>query len=172
MLVFAHGSLMFHRVPAPVAGPGRAIGWSRRFGHPSVRNWGTDAAPAPTCCLVEGGEVSGLVLSVDRRSLAAIAAREASEPVEIEVETDGTRTTAYTWTMRTTWADRHLDDLAGLGAANVAAGGGPSGDALDYATGVCETLRRHGLADLQAEDYLTRLRELASAPGRGSPPPA
>lgn len=156
--VFAHGSLMFHHTPAAGPVPARVEGMRRAFGHPSVRNWGIPAAPAPTCCLLEGGAVEGLAFEVSEDTVEAVRWREASEPIRVEVRLPDGVAEALTWRMGTAWADEPPEELARLGAANVAAGGGPFGDALDYVVGVCRALSSHGLGDPEAERYQRLLR--------------
>jgi hypothetical protein len=60
--------------------------------------------------------------------------------------------------------------LVDHGLANVAAGGGPSGDALQYASGVLRALTDRGLRDPLVAEYVgafdTSLRDMSVAPER------
>lgn len=152
--VFTHGSLM-NDPPFPVVHSvvAEAPGWSRTFGHPSVRNWGTHRAPAPTSSLVAGGHAVGVAHLIDARLVDRIVAREASDPVHIGIRVDGTPRRALTWTMTDHWADWTADQLAHAARRNVAAGGGPLGDARGYLATVIEALRVHGRSDSSATLY-------------------
>lgn len=170
--VFAHGSLMFDAdFDATAVLPGRAWGWARRFGQPSVRNWGTEAAPAPTCSLSRGAFCDGLLLGLPGGGsgsiLATLVRREANEPATITVSTGFGDTAAYTWLMSDAWASLGVDELASHGAANVRAGGGPRGNAWQYVAGVHETLSAHGLEDELVTRYAERLRGEVAGPDPG-----
>lgn len=128
-------------------------GWERRLGQPSIRNWGRPSHPAPTSCLVPGEAVIGVAFGVERRRWQhvydGLMDREAQQPVECMVHVEKTTVKALTWPMSATWADRPMEDLVAAGRANVLAGGGPHGHALDYANGL-----ERSLADLGAQDPL------------------
>lgn len=157
---------------ARVAVPGRVAGWERRFGHPSVRNWGVPDAPAPTSCLVPGEMVDGVVYGVDGEWAGTVerglVIREAAEPIEVEVVVDGGVVPALTWPMGTAWADLGPEALAEKAARNVAAGGGPSGDALEYLVGVARAL--DGRHDPVVSRYLAAVGDdlPRGRPSRGS----
>lgn len=160
--VFAHGSLMFDADFEPqTVLPGRAWGWERRFGQPSVRNWGTATAPAPTSSLNRGSHCDGLLLGLPSGRagsvLASLVQREANEPVTVTVSTEFGDVSAFTWLMSDSWARLDAAELAAHGVANVRAGGGPRGDAWQYATGVHDALSAHGLRDDLVSRYLEQL---------------
>lgn len=142
--VFAHGSLVFHR--ADLDGPASAArleGWSRVFGHPSVRNWGRPDWPAPTSCLVPGGSVDGMLYEVpdpDGTVLAGLRRREAADPIAVTIRLAGRPLPALTWRMSDTWASREVPELVAAAAHNVRAGGGPFGDAWAYVDGIVRAL--------------------------------
>jgi cation transport protein ChaC len=171
--VFAHGSLMFDAgfEPAHVLS-GRAWGWERRFGQPSVRNWGTTDTPAPTSSLSRGSHCDGLLLGLPNGHsgsiLASLVEREANQPISLSVSTEFGDVTAFTWLMSDTWAELGVEQLAVRGVANIQAGGGPSGDAWRYAAGVRDTLDDHGLHDGLVSQYVDALQPGAEA---GSAPP-
>ncbi len=173
--VFAHGSLMFDAdfQPSEVL-PGRAWGWERRFGQPSVRNWGTETAPAPTSSLSRGSHCDGLLLGLPRGRagsiLASLVRREANDPVTVTVSSEFGDVSAFTWLMSDAWASVGIDGLAKLGAANVEAGGGPRGDAWRYASGVQLALSAHGLEDALVGGYVECLRAEVGATGPGPLP--
>jgi cation transport protein ChaC len=161
--VFAHGSLMFDAdFDAAAVIPGRTWGWERRFGQPSVRNWGTKVAPAPTCSLSRGSHCDGLLLGLpEGRSgsiLASLVQREANDPVTVTVSTEFGDVPAFTWLMSDAWAALAVDELAARGAANVRAGGGPRGDAWRYASGVRGALSSQGLDDPLVSEYVEALQ--------------
>ncbi len=165
--VFAHGSLMFDPGFEPRQTlVGRVWGWERRFGQPSVRNWGTAETPAPTCSLSPGGHCDGLLLGLPNGGsvLRTIVAREANEPATVTVSTEHGDVEASTWLMSDGWADLAVAALVDRGIANVGGGGGPSGSAWDYVTGVEAALTRHGLSDALVSGYARALRS-AVAPG-------
>lgn len=173
--VFAHGSLMFDSdFDAAAVLPGRAWGWERRFGQPSVRNWGTEAAPAPTSSLSRGNFCDGLLLGLPGGSAGSIVAslvrREANDPTTVTVSTEFGDVAAFTWLMSDAWASLDVDELSRRGAANVRAGGGPRGDAWRYASGVHDTLSDHGLQDGLVARYVARLEPDVGRTGSGSPP--
>jgi len=166
--VFAYGSLMFR--------PGFDVaevrpGWLRHrrrvFGHPSVRNWGTRVCPAPTASLVAGAGTWGLVVRPGGDAVEVfgrLVEREASEPEVGDVEVDGDVVAAYVWTMGSEWAGRGIEELVEAAVANVSCGGGPYGNAWDYADGVATVLDRHGLVDPLVVSYHAAL---AAALGGG-----
>jgi cation transport regulator ChaC len=161
--VFAHGSLMFDPDfgAAPVMS-GRAWGWERRFGQPSVRNWGTADTPAPTTSLSRGSHCDGLLLGLPKgRSgslLASLIRREANEPVTVTVSSEFGDVSAFTWLMSDAWASLGVEELADHAVANVRAGGGPRGDAWRYARGVRDALSAYGLDDPLVSEYVEALR--------------
>ena len=180
--VFAHGSLMFDsEFEAAAVMPGRTWGWERRFGQPSVRNWGTAEAPAPTSSLSRGSHCDGLLLGLPVGQagsiLTSLVRREANEPATVKVSTAFGDVSAFTWLMSDAWASLEVEDLADRGAANVVAGGGPRGDAWRYASGVHEALSAHGLQDDLVTRYVQRLepdletRNPAPSPTTGMPLP-
>lgn len=161
--VFAHGSLMFDADFEPqMLLPGRAWGWERRFGQPSVRNWGTEVAPAPTCSLSRGSHCDGLLLGLpEGRSgsvLASLVQREANDPVTVTVSSEFGDVSAFTWLMSDAWATLGVGELVGRGADNVRAGGGPRGDAWRYGSGVRGALWSHGLDDPLVSKYVAGLQ--------------
>jgi len=129
-------------------------GLQRRFGHPSIRNWGSRRAPAPTSSLVHGGSVIGAAYRVDHDTLGVIIGREASQPTETQIRLDHRHVDGFTWTMTDAWADRSLSWLAGAASRNIDAGGGPLGDALDYARTVSGGLRTLDASDPYVDAYL------------------
>ena len=135
----------------------RLSGYERRFWHPSVRNWGTDDAPAPTCCLVPGPSVDGVAYLVEPATVAWINRREAMEPIAVEIDAGGRHLAALTWTMRRTWEGATAAELADHAIRNRAAGGGPSGDAVDYVAGVAAALRDGPGTDRATSEYLEAL---------------
>lgn len=155
---FAHGSLMFSPGFTPeITMRARAVGWERRFGQPSVRNWGRPGTPAPTCSLAPGEGCAGLALGV-RGSVASdvmrsLVAREALDPMTVTVELDEGDATAFTWKMGSAWNDASTEELVGAAVTNIDAGGGPSGDAWDYVEGVARSLARHGIDDAGVTRY-------------------
>lgn len=160
--MFAHGSLMFDAdFQAREVLPARVWGWERRFGQPSVRNWGTETAPAPTCSLSRGSHCDGLLLGLPEGRagsvLASLVRREADDPVTVTASSAFGDIPAFTWLMSDAWASVGIDELAALGAANVRAGGGPRGNAWRYASGVRETLAAHGLRDEMVTQYVDKL---------------
>lgn len=160
--VFAHGSLMFDsEFEAAAVLPGRTWGWERRFGQPSVRNWGTTQTPAPTSSLSRGSHCDGLLLGLPEGRagsvLASLVRREANEPATVTVRSEFGDVSAFTWLMSDAWASLGIEDLAGHGAANVLAGGGPRGDAWQYASGVRDALHAHGLEDTLVTRYVSVL---------------
>lgn len=157
--VFAHGSLMIEP-PYPVMRSQSAVvqGWQRSFGHPSIRNWGSSKAPAPTSALVSGGAVSGVAHLVDPIVVRHIAAREASEPVEVTATVGGSSVAAKTWLMSDAWSLLSPARLAGAAIANVEAGGGPMGNAIDYLELVHRALVHHAVSDESVERYLEACR--------------
>ncbi len=168
--VFAHGSLMFDSGFEPAAiMPGRVWGWERRFGQPSVRNWGTSEAPAPTSSLSRGSHCDGLLLGIPHGDggsvLRRIVAREANEPVSVTVSTELGDAEAFTWLMSDAWASLSVEELACHGVVNVAAGGGPRGDAWQYVSGVREALSAHGLDDGLVTWYADTLGPRVAASG-------
>lgn len=168
--VFAHGSLMFDPdFQAPEVVPGRAWGWERRFGQPSIRNWGTEPAPAPTSSLSRGSHCDGLLLGLPRARagsvLAELRRREAAQPVTVTVSSEFGDVSAFTWLMSDAWASLGVEELARFGAANVEAGGGPRGDAWRYASGVHHALSAHGLEDALVTGYVQCLQAEVGAAG-------
>lgn len=173
--VFAHGSLMFDPGFEPqTVLPGRAWGWERRFGQPSVRNWGTAAAPAPTSSLSRGAHCDGLLLALPVGEggsvLASLVDREANEPVTLSVTSEFGDVAAFTWLMSDSWATLSVEELARRGAANVQAGGGPRGDAWAYASGVRDALSAHALEDALVSRYVDHLGPEVGSRGRGQSP--
>lgn len=173
--VFAHGSLMFDADFDPaIVLPGRGWGWERRFGQPSVRNWGTETAPAPTCSLSPGSHCDGLLLGLPQGRagsiLASLVRREANDPTTITVSTESGDVTAFTWLMSDAWASLAIDDLARRGVANVRAGGGPRGDAWNYVSGVQAALTAHGLEDRLVSRYAASLESGVEVTARASLP--
>lgn len=157
---FAHGSLMFDRPVRPDRTAWATVdGWERRFGHPSVRRWGSVEAPAPTCCLVPGGSVTGVLLAFEDGSTAleAFRSREASEPIEVRATLGHERIIASTWPMSSVWADRDPTALAESALRNRMAGGGPAGDAVDYLAGVVRALESATGLDAATEAYRAAL---------------
>ncbi len=146
--IFAHGSLVFRPGPLPGAGrPAVVDGWSRRLFHPSVRNWGRPGWPAPTACLVPGGDVVGRLFEIPDPAgevLAALVHREASHPIEVTAATAAGTLRAFTWTMSDRWSGRTPTDLVDAAVENVRRGGGPSGDARAYADGIARVLGPDG----------------------------
>ncbi len=143
--IFGHGSLMFRpQFPYVRRDSASVDGWERRFGQPSVRNWGTPGAPAPTSSLVPGGSVAGIAFGVApdqrRQVLDSVSRREAQDPIEVTLEVGGTRVGGLTWPMTSVWAHLTAEELAVAALENVASGGGPSGHALDYLNGVAGVL--------------------------------
>lgn len=161
--VFGHGSLMFapgfHHVARL---PARVTGWERRYGQPSVRNWGVRSAPAPTASLVRGSSVAGVVFAVppgsESETIEMLMAREAQTPIEVEVAVEDETMMALTWPMQSTWATLTIDELTDAAVRNIRSGGGPSGDALDYLEGVAGVLGEMGGMDPLTADYRTSLR--------------
>jgi cation transport regulator ChaC len=157
---FAHGSVMFAPAfEAAIQAPGRVVGWERRYGHPSVRNWGTPRAPAPTCCLIPGEAVDGVVFGVPAERAQVVEhtlrSREALDPISLVVETASGAVEALTWPMGTEWAHLDPDELASHARRNVTAGGGPAGHAVDYVRGVAQLLADH--VDRITLEYLAAL---------------
>lgn len=154
------------KVPATVAG------WERRFGHPSTRNWGVPGAPAPTCSLVPGREVTGLGFGFQSASfpvvLELLLRREAQEPIEVQMSVGDETVTALTWPMSTEWAHLDPDELARAATVNVSAGGGPAGNAMDYLRGVAGVLESMGATDGVTRHYLQAAARLV-ADGAGDP---
>ncbi len=148
-------------IGSATAMPGTAWGWERRFGQPSVRNWGTEAAPAPTCSLSRGSHCEGLLLGLPRRRagsiLASLVAREANQPVTVTVSSESGDVQAFTWLMSDAWASVGVDELSQYAVTNVVAGGGPRGDAWGYASGVSAALADHGLQDPLVTRYVQHL---------------
>jgi cation transport regulator ChaC len=143
--VFAHGSLVFHTGGLDVpAVPARVEGWSRVFGHPSVRNWGLAGRPAPTACLVPGPRVDGMLYELDDPDgsvLAGLRRREASDPIGVTARVEGgAPVPALTWTMTDAWAELGVPALVAAAVHNVASGGGPYGDAWTYVDGITRAL--------------------------------
>ena len=168
--VFAHGSLMFDPgFDTAAVLPGRTWGWERRFGQPSVRNWGIEAAPAPTSSLSRGSHCDGLLLGLPHGRagsiLASLVQREAGGPTTVTASTEFGDVPAYTWLMSNAWASLGVEELADRGAANVMAGGGPRGDAWRYAFGVRDTLQDHGLEDPLVTRYVEALEPAIAQPG-------
>lgn len=156
--IFGHGSLMFDPgFECEVQFPGRAHGWERRFGQPSVRNWGRPGSPAPTCSLAFGSHCDGIVFGVGpgRRAsvMRKLMAREASEPITVTVSISGGDVSAHTWVMGSDWNNSTLDELVAAAVHNIGSGGGPSGDAWEYVTGVADALERHSLDDPLVTTY-------------------
>jgi len=135
----------------------RLAGYERRYWHPSVRNWGTEAAPAPTCCLVPGDGVDGIAFAVDEPTIRAIDRREAMTPIVVTVEIAGREVPALTWPMRASWRGTGAGELAERATRNREAGGGPSGDAIDYVTGVAGALAAGPGTDAVTGRYLEAL---------------
>lgn len=156
--IFGHGSLMFDPgFEYQIVLPGRAHGWERRFGQPSVRNWGRPGSPAPTCSLERGSHCHGIVFGVRPGQRASVMRRlidrEASEPITVTVSISGGDVSAHTWVMGSTWNGSTIDELVVAALHNIAAGGGPSGDALQYVDGVADALERHALHDPLVTSY-------------------
>ena len=155
---FAHGSLMFSPGFHPeVTMPARAVGWERRFGQPSVRNWGRPGTPAPTCSLAPGEGCAGLAFGVGGSAAAdvmrSLVAREAFEPITVTIELEAGDATAFTWRMGSEWNAATIDELVDAAVRNVEAGGGPRGDAWDYVHGVARALERHEAEDAGVTRY-------------------
>ena len=156
--IFGHGSLMFDPgFECEVEVPGRAHGWERRFGQPSVRNWGRLGTPAPTCSLAPGPHCDGVVFGVGagRRAsvIRSLIDREASEPTTVTVSISGGDVNAHTWVMGSDWSGSTIDELVTAAVHNIASGGGPSGDAWEYVGGVANALERHALHDPLVSTY-------------------
>lgn len=156
--IFGHGSLMFRpEFPYVRRDPASMEGWERRFGQPSVRNWGTPGAPAPTSSLVPGGSVAGIAFGVGHdqrgRVLDSLCRREAQDPVEVTLEVRGRTVNGLTWPMTSAWAHLTAEELAEAAVRNVASGGGPSGHALDYLKGVADVLTSIGSIDTVTGGY-------------------
>ncbi len=162
--VFTHGSLMIEP-PFPVVRSEPAVveGWRRSFGHPSVRNWGNTDAPAPTSALVSGGSVSGIAHLVADDVIRQVVAREASDPLEVTPRIGHGRVPAQTWLMSDHWAHLPASRLAEAALRNVAAGGGPLGNALDYLDLVHRALALHGISDEPVDRYLDACRSTGLA---------
>lgn len=152
--VFTHGSLM-NEPPFPVqtSSVAEAPDWTRTFGHPSVRNWGTLAAPAPTCSLVPGDGAFGVAHLIEDRYIEQIVAREASRPIELDIVVAGSVFRGLAWKMSNEWAGWSADRLAEAAQANVTAGGGPLGDAGSYLANVVAALAAHERVDPLARGY-------------------
>ena len=160
--IFGHGSLMFRPgFAVDAARWGRVNGLERRYGHPSVRNWGSEHAPAPTACLVPGDGVDGLLLGCrppgGTRVVDLLRRREAGEPTEVPVRTEDGTVIALTWPMRPSWAALAPADLARRARENERAGGGPSGTAIDYVLGVAGSLAAGPGVDRTTAAYLAAL---------------
>ena len=170
---FAHGSLMFSPGFRPeVALPARALGWERRFGQPSVRNWGRPGTPAPTCSLAPGEGCGGVALGVAGPAgadvMRSLVVREASDPMTVTVQLELGDVTAFTWRMGADWNAATTDELVEAAVRNIDAGGGPSGDAWDYVEGVAAALARHQVDDegvTRYHDALARRLGIAAADG-------
>jgi cation transport protein ChaC len=163
--VFGHGSLMFRPGFPHVRRETASVdGWERRFGQPSVRNWGTEAAPAPTSSLVPGGTVTGVAFGVPANQrdqvFETLNRREAQDPIEVSFGFDGRLVTGLTWPMSSEWADLTPEQLAAAALGNVEAGGGPSGHAIDYLNGVFEVLTSIGALDELTGAYRMAVRRL------------
>ena len=147
----------------------RVEGFSRRFGQPSTRNWGRPEHPAPTCSLIPGGAVDGVVFGVSDHHKEAVLRelrrREAQDPIELHVSIDGDEVTALTWTMNNPWAERSIEALVSAAVANVSHGGGPFGNAWDYVDGVKCALEQRGLYDPFVHEYHTALFEALEGKG-------
>lgn len=157
--IFAHGSVMFRPDLEPKSVVwGRVIGWERRFGHPSVRNWGTPSAPAPTCCLIDGAEVAGRLVLVGSEDVEALIAREASQPIEVRAQGPHGPVAALTWPMTADWGELSSEQLAARAEASTDVGGGPSGDAIAYLVGVAASLASGPGLDPATLAYLTACR--------------
>ena len=172
--IFGHGSLMF----APgfaheEARHGRAHGWERRFGQPSVRNWGRPGSPAPTCSLTRGSYCDGIAFGIgpgDRGSvLEQLIKREAGDPLIIPVDIGPGDVDAYTWVMGSAWNDRGVSRLVEAAMINISTGGGPQGDAWDYVSGVERALSDWGLNDPLVTEYhrALQLRRSQGSPDGG-----
>lgn len=150
--IFGHGSLMFDPgFEREITLPARAYGWERRFGQPSVRNWGRPGSPAPTCSLAPGFHCDGIVFGIGpgRRAsvMRTLIDREAGEPITVTVSIAGGDVHAHTWMMGSEWNNSTIDDLVSAAVLNIGTGGGPSGDAWDYVRGVAGALEGHALDD-------------------------
>lgn len=161
--VFAHGSLMFSAGFEPaVVLPARVWGWERRFGQPSVRNWGQVGYPSPTCSLTRGEGCDGLVLALPHSDAASvyrtILEREATPPITVKAETEHGALSADAWPMGSAWNDLGPDELADAAVVNISSGGGPSGNAWEYVSGVARALADHGLNDVLVSEYHAVLR--------------
>lgn len=162
MWVFAHGSLMFSPgFEAARTLVATADGWERRFGQPSIRNWGTPDHPAPTCSLTRGTGCDGVLIGVDRAdgedTIDLLSTREASPPITIDVTTAVGDVRAHTWPMQSTCGTWSPMELTAAALVNIQEGGGPSGDAWDYVSGVRGALGSHGVSDPLVDDYHAEL---------------
>ena len=156
--VFAHGSLMFRPDFAHAdRRAARILGYARRFGQPSVRNWGRPGHPAPTCSLVPGPSVDGVAFGIAEGKRAAVLERlrnrEGFEPLEVRARVDGCDVRALTWTMSNPWAHHSVEQLVSAAVRNIRAGGGPYGNAWNYLDGVRRALDRMGARDDLVETY-------------------
>ncbi len=173
--IFGHGSIMFEpRFEYALRRHGVVQGWERRLGQPSVRNWGRPSHPAPTSCLVPGEAVTGIAFGIERHRwqsvFGKVMEREAQEPVECTVHIGGTARNALTWPMSAVWAEHPMEALVEAGKANVLAGGGPHGHALDYAGGLRRALKELGTQDPLVARYHDTLRSVLQpvSPARGA----
>lgn len=172
--IFGHGSLMFDPgFECEVTVPGRAHGWERRFGQPSVRNWGRPGSPAPTCSLTKGSHCDGLVFGVGPGRRASVMRRlidrEASEPVTVTVSISGGEVSAHTWVMGSEWNRSTIGELVSSAVHNISSGGGPSGDAWGYVTGVADALESHALDDPLVSVYRDALSRRIPSPSELGP---
>ncbi len=171
--VFGHGSVMFRPGFAHAARVKATVpGWERRFGQPSIRNWGSPGAPAPTCSLVPGEEVVGVAFGVEPQDLptvlGALLEREAQDPIEVRMDVDGVAFDAFTWPMSSAWAHLDPEQLAQAALENVSAGGGPAGHAIDYLRGVAGALDQIGAVDRLTGAYVKQA-DLVLSGGLGAP---
>ncbi len=145
---------------------GKAHGWERRFGQPSIRNWGRPGSPAPTCSLVRGSHCDGTAFGIGpgkRGSvLEELIRREAGDPVVVTVDVGPGDVSAYTWVMGSAWSEHSVERLVDAAMVNIAAGGGPSGDAWDYVSGVESALSERGVSDPLVTAYHSALRSKLS----------
>ncbi len=96
--------------------------------------------------------------------LAGMMVREARDPISVGVRSSAGRVEALTWPMSSAWERLTPDQLAAAAVENIRAGGGPSGDAGAYVSGIMTVLTSIGEVDPLTEAYAAALRARRPTP--------
>jgi glutathione-specific gamma-glutamylcyclotransferase len=169
MWVFGYGSLMWDGWEARWSCLRQSVatlhGYSRAFNKPSVRNWGSSAAPCPTLNVEkhEGGVCVGVAFQFSddlREAVLGYLGRREGEgfsfpKLDVLLE-DGIQKEAYV----AVYEGKDLIQMGGSGekAALARCAVGRRGSCVDYVRGVAERLAELGIEDSAVIEFWQQVR--------------